>query len=434
MNTNESPAAMTSRFGWPRPKREEEFDKLGKAKDLPTERIEFQGRIQDFPIIRVPINLPKYRMVNGRTASSQEEYLAKHGQERRDLFSGDPELLDAQEVQHGLLLALASQADLLNYFKDSAHRQVNPILLDEMGFVVNGNRRLATWRELYLEDRNKYGHFGHIDVTVLPHADQREIDRLEVALQIEPDIKADYTWDSRANMMFQKRKRDNLSISDLSALYKMKKEEVTELLEMRDYAAEYLRSRNKESHWSSVSANELAFEKIVAGRSKIADTGEKELFKQAAFILIDNSSEAGGRLYEAIPNIQEYLPEVKAKLFEKFPVTSKAASGKMGDLFGGSKPREEAVNIPLAAEIQKAENSDAARKIIVAVIESQRQLKKDSKTANYLVDCLAKANALLGAAIKDGLRPESKKTGAQAQLKQIKAHISRVEKWLEDNA
>src|SRR5271157_4724571 len=162
----------TSPFGWPKPMREEEFRRLLVPTNLPTFRIVFKGKAQDFPIIRVPINLPKYRMANGRTSSSQEEYLAKNEKARKDLFIGDPELLDAQEVQHSLLLSLANKTDLLTYFKDPGNKQVEPILLDEMGFVVNGNRRLSTWRNLLLQDSKKYSHFSYIDLVVLPHCDE----------------------------------------------------------------------------------------------------------------------------------------------------------------------------------------------------------------------------------------------------------------------
>jgi hypothetical protein len=261
-----------SRFGWPKPSRVEEFKKLIPS-STETARLVFQGRLQAFPIVRVDIDMPKYRMANGRTASLQSEFLAKNPKARRDLFSGDPELWDAQEAQHGLLLNLARQADLREYFEDASHQQVDPILLDENGFVVNGNRRIATWRDLLHDEQAKYGHFRHIDVAILPHCDEREIDRLEASLQIEKDIKADYSWDAEANMMLAKQKRDGFSNKDLADLYKMKESEVEELLDMRAYADEYLASRSKRDHWSLVSDAEFAFRKVAQSRQKIAGIG-----------------------------------------------------------------------------------------------------------------------------------------------------------------
>ena len=437
MPENVLPASSTSsRFGWPQPARIEEFKKLLATPTGATTRIVFQGKTIDIPIIRVPIELPKYRLANGRTTSLQAEYLATKPKARGDLFSGDPELWDAQEIQHGLLLKLGKQSDLQKYFEDTANKQVDAIVLDENGFVVNGNRRLACWRELIAEDSAHYGHFRHVDVAVLPHCEEKEIDRLEATLQITKDIKANYSWDSKANMMLAKQKRDGFSNKELADLYDMKESEVEELLDMRAYADEYLRTRGKTDLWSLVSEQEFAFKKLVAARQKISGIGSQEVFKQAAYTLIDNPDEAGGRLYEAIPAIVESLDQVKEKLQQEFAVEPAAADPGLESYFGGAPATASAdpIDMPLAKEIQKPENSGKARKIIVEVIEAQKQLKKDSKSANYLLDCCAKAQAFLTAAVKDGFRPESKIAGVAKQLDQIDVQVGKIRAYIEQHA
>jgi hypothetical protein len=428
--------SSTSRFGWPKPARVEEFKKLLASPAVATFRVVFQGKTVDIPIIRIPIDLPKYRMTNGRTASLQAEYLARNPSAQPDLFSGDAELWDSQEAQHALLLQVAKQSDLRKYFEDTSNKQVEPILLDENGFVVNGNRRLSTWRDLCHNDSTKYCHFLHIDVAVLPHCDEKEIDRLEAALQIEKDIKADYSWDAEANMMIAKQKRDGFSNKELAELYKMKESEVQVLMDMRSYADEYLRSRGRADLWSQVSYHEEAFRKIVSSRQRISGIGSQEVFKQAAFTLIDNPDEAGGRLYDTIPAIVESLDLIKEKLQAEFEVKSEATTSSLEDLFGGVAPgaAESSLDIPLAKEIQKAESAEKARKIIVEVIESQKQLKKDSKSAGYLLDCCAKAQSVLMAAVKDGLRPESKLSGVGKQLDQIQVQVEKIRAYLDEHA
>ena len=428
-----SPA--NSRFGSPKPTRIEEFTKLLTVSTGATTRIVFQAKNVDIPIIRVPIELPKYRMVNGRTVSLQEEHLAKNPTARPELFSGDAELWDAQEAQHNLLLQLAKKSDLQHYFEDSTNIQVDPILLDENGFVVNGNRRLATWRELLFKFPDKYGHFRHIDVAVLPHCDEREIDRLEATLQIEPDIKADYSWDAKANMMLAKQKRDGFSNRELAELYGMKESDVAELLDMRSYADEYLRSRHKTNLWSRVSAGALAFKRIVTSRAKISGVGKQTVFKEAAFTLIDNPDEADDSLHDAIHNLLGSLDQITEKLQDEFKPVPAADTGTMNALFGGAPALSggDALAIPLAQAIQKPENGAAARKIIVDVIETQKQLKKDSKTADFLITCCAKAHALLAAAVKDGFRAEAKLEGVGAQLDQIQIHLDKIRTYLSSN-
>lgn len=432
--TLSAPSATGSRFGWPQPKRVEEFRKLLAYENKGTTRIVFQGQNTDIRIIRVPSELPKYRMTNGRTASLQAEYTAKNPKSRPDLFSGDPELWDAQEVQHGLLLQVANQSDLKKYFEDTTNKQVEPILLDQNGFVVNGNRRLACWRELLQQEPTKYGHFSHVDVSILPHCSEKDIDRLEASLQIEKDIKADYSWDARANMILAKMKRDDFSIKDIADLYKMKESEVREILDMRTYADEYLRSRNKANLWSQVSEHEFAFRKLVSVRNRLSGVGNQEVFKEAAFTLLEKPDEVGRRLYEAIPDIVESFGQVKEKLIAEFNVNSLSKTGDIGDLFGGADTKGIGVEVPLAEILKKPENADKARKIIVEVIESQRQLKKDYKTAGYLLECCTKAQAFLEAAVKSGLRAESKREGVSKQLDEIQAKVAKIRKYLESHA
>jgi hypothetical protein len=429
------PATPTgSRFGWPKPARVEEFKKLLALPATATTRVVFQGKNTDISIIRIPIELPKYRLANGRTASLQAEYLAKNPGARADLFSGDAEMWDAQQAQHELLLQLANKSDLAKYFEENANQQIDPILLDENGFVVNGNRRLSYWRELLHKESTKYGHFRHIDAAVLPHCDEKEIDRLEATLQIEKDIKADYSWDARANMMLAKQKRDGFSNKELGELYGMKESDVEELLDMRAYADDYLRSRNQTNRWSLVSDDEFAFRKVVSSRQKISGVGAQELFKQAAYTLIEKPDEAGGRLYEVIPAIVESLDHIKEKLLTEFDVKAPEASKGLDELFGGGPSAAVSNDLPLAKEVQKPENAAKARKIIVEVIESQRQLKKDSKAEGYLLKCCANAQAALAAGIKEGLRPESKLAGVAKQLDQITTQVAQIRKYLEEHA
>lgn len=431
MNASAFPTSPTgSRFGWTKPARLREFE-LRLANDLPTHRVVIQGQVKDIPIIRVPIDLPKYRMSNGRTASLQVEYIAKEPQVRRDLFKGDPELWDAQETQHRLLLQLGRVADLAKYFQDSAKKQVDPILLDENGFVVNGNRRLSTWRELYHTNPTQYGHFADIDVAVLPHCTERQVDRIEAMLQIEKDIRGDYYWDAQANML-EAKLQDGFTPAELAELYKMKPDEITELLDMRAYAADYLSSRGNADMWSQVSGEEFSFRRLVQSRKKVTGISKQEILKEATFTLIDDPS-AVGRLYTAIPELAANIDKVSARLAAEFPNTSSAMSSDLDALFGGG-PTKDSDADSLIAALQDEATRPKARDIIADVLEEQRQLKRDRKTSGYLLDMIAKANGALEVAVKDGLRAESSRNGVAKQLDAIDAHVTRIRKFLSDNA
>lgn len=429
LNTPQGP--KSSRFGWAKPARIEEFQKL-KSSATAHHRMIFKGEMREFPIIRVSVDLPKYRLENGRTASAQEEYLAKNNSVQKDLFTVDPELWIAQESQHKLLLEMAKLSELQQYFEDPKNIQVEVILLDENGFVINGNRRLSTWRELVYKDKSKYSHFENIDVVVLPHCDQKEIDRIEARLQITKDIKADYSWDARAKMMQAKQIRDGFSIKEIADMYEMGENEVKELFDMLSYADDYLKSRGKEAHWSLISDKEYAFKKIAQYRPKIATMGKQQLFKELSFLLMDKPEEAGGRLYDTIPAVYDHLEMVAEKLLEKFPVTPQGTdSDELDDIFGSETllSSEVSTDIPLAQEVSKAQNASEARALMVDVLESQKQLKKDNKGANFLINCCAKAQSALTAAVAD-LRAESKTQGVDKQLDSIEELVIKIRNFI----
>lgn len=419
-----------SPFGYPRPERLEAFMTAMESANGATHRVTLQGQIRDFPIIKVRINVPKYRMENGRTSSAQVEHLAKHKDARKDLFSGDPELLDAQDAQHQLLLKLAGKSDLRKKFEDAANKQVDPILLDSDGFVINGNRRLATWRDLFMNGGPEYKHFEWIDVVVLPTVDEKAIDKLEAELQIEKDIKADYSWDAEANMMLAKRQREAYTNKELGDLYGMKESEVTELLDMRDYADEFLRSRGRQDMWSDVAGDELAFRRIVTGRSNVGGPGRQDLFKKAAFALIDNPKEVNDSLHDAINNLGKHIGLIVDKLQKAFDVKPAKGEASVDDMFGGGGGEgTEAVDLALAKEIENEDKAAEARKIIVDIIEAEKLKKRENKSANKLLDTCAKANSALQEACM-ALTPDAKTDGVEAQLQMIEKNIQAIRAFL----
>jgi hypothetical protein len=427
--TGEDPA--TSNYGWPYDRRIAFLDEAAKSSKA-THRVVFMGENWDLPIISVPIQLPKYRLLNGRTASAQQEYLATHADVPKDFFEADPERIDVQEVQHALLADMLKVAGLKQKFDDPSKSQVEPLILDESGYVVNGNRRLCTWRNLYYGDRAKWGRYSHVDVVVLPHADPEEIDRLENALQVEKDIRADFTWDSLANTLLRRQQRFNLKDEELAARENMKVGEIRTLLDMRKYAEEYLRSRGKENRWSFVSGDELAFRALAEKRATLRDanSGEKDLFKEAAFAVIENPGEVQDSSHDAIRNLQRYLQPIKEEFAQAFPVVASRTGGDR--LFGGTTLQSS--DLALATQIAKPENAKRTREIIRDIIKTRKELEKDEQSAAYLLKLLGKANGAFETAIAHALKPESIKTGVEGQLRAIEAKIATippmVEQWL----
>lgn len=434
------PAPRQSRFGWPLPDRREEFAKLAAEPNLETSRVaDFKNRTVTLPILCVPINLPKYRISNGRTASAQQEWVANKHLPSDFFDGGDPELEEVQIAQHKILMRMIREEGLLAKFEDSANKQVEPLLLDENGFVVNGNRRLCCWRELLASEGGqvRYSHFGHIDVVVLPHCDDQELDRLEARLQVEKDIRSDYSWHAEANMMLKKQRLHGFTNAQLAQLYRGGDEKkVEELFAMRDLAAEYLHSRGKENMWSEVQ-DEFAFDKLLKARKATSSASDRELIKEASFALIDDPKKAGERLYSAIPKVREYLGAVKQALAEAFPLPPAETDSAAEAAFGGATARNSGDSDPAASElalvaaIKKDEVSiSQARDVVVEVIRAQDLQIAERDAADFLIKTLKKANASLQNASGHGLRPESSTEGVRSQLSAIKEAIQRIETWL----
>ena len=278
--------SSAAEFGWPLPKRKQYFEDV-KGGAAHHQQIDFMDARMTLPVLRVPVNLPKYRMLNGRTASAQEEWLAKHPGKPADFFRQDPESDEVQRVQHELLSKLVTGAGLLAYFKQVENKQKEPLILDCNGFVINGNRRLCAWRTLLKEDAKKYGQFAHIDVMVLPPGDDKAIDKLEGSLQIEPDIRDDYTWDSLANMMKIRQSLHGLDTGKLAEFYRKKESEVKELLDMLDYAAVYLENRGRPRQWSEVSDKEFAFQQMVRKRGTFRIAPARSSFLRRSSVCAD---------------------------------------------------------------------------------------------------------------------------------------------------
>src|ERR1700739_3361031 len=146
------------------PKHERETQ-IALKRDSTTEKSafhEYQSETQQLPVIRLPIELPIYRIANGRTRTSQLQHVRSH-KLAEDFFSSGQENEETQQAQHGILSVFSKkgppplQPDTTALEKDG--RQTEPILITASGVVVNGNRRLAAMREYYATGESAFASF-----------------------------------------------------------------------------------------------------------------------------------------------------------------------------------------------------------------------------------------------------------------------------------
>jgi hypothetical protein len=417
-------------LGRPYPERKKLLQELQSTDSDKTFFVPFQGQGAHYKIYRVQIELPKYRLNNGRTYAAQAEYLAKNPDISAEFFSSNPESEEAINVQHELLKGTIKEKDLLQHFE--TNEQTEPLILSNEGFVVNGNRRLCAMRELHSQDDIKYKRFAHILIVILPPTDEKDIDELEAKLQILPDIKADYTWYSRALMMRRRQEEHQYTIDQLSDLYGLKESDVRELIDMIGYGEEYLENIQSPGEYHLLEGTEFGFRQIRKVRSgkKLLSEADKDIFTELAFTLI--SSPDGGRVYESIPGVADNLEKIRSRLLDEIEVSDDGSDlNQDGDDLLGEISQEVDEVHGLVEALSADTNKTVAREIIDEVIRSEALKKRERKRSNFVINQLRKANS----AISDSLNAfdsETKIDGIREQINTIISSIDELKNMLDD--
>lgn len=147
--------------------------------------LEISGKRVDLEVYRLPVNLLKFNVNNGRFAAEYKELKARLG---RDL---DPtKKADVDQVKK---LLLEQDKNATKVLKDDLVKmgQKNPGVVTYRGFLVNGNRRMAIFSELAKETGDEK--WDWLEVSVLPKGTGSEdIWRIEAGLQFSRDERLDY--------------------------------------------------------------------------------------------------------------------------------------------------------------------------------------------------------------------------------------------------
>lgn len=396
--------------------------------------LDFMGKYRDLPIIEVRIDFPVYRLANGRTRTFQSEYLALHPDMPIDLFSRDHDSYAAQVAQHRILQKLSEEENLLKAFKNDNLIQTEPLICSNNGVVVNGNRRLCVWRDLYYGDNSKYKHFQTITIAILPSCDERAIEELEKRLQIQNAMRAEYHWHTLALMAKDEIQRGHKE-ADVARSFDKSAQTLRLLLDSRDYAEQYLEHIGKPNQWSLVDKSYYAFEQMVKGRKKLQLQGDKELFESLAFVFVKSGS-SDGRLYEVIPDIADNLQPIARELTQKvFPKEMPVIINEAIETLAGDDEEDTQVEHSsfVAAAIRNSNDVSVIQKTAINVIETQKQIKQEESAENYLLLQISKAVSALQNAIDNGINDRRVNLdGVDKQLEAVLEKARAIKKWLDD--
>ena len=416
----------TYQFGYPSARRVFEIqDAVANSHETHPE--EYQGKYRSIPVIEVRIELLVYRIENIRTKSLQKEWLSRHPNYPKNFFTSDPYSIETQEVQHIILKSLANKEKLLSAFKNGSLQQKEPLICSDDGVVVNGNRRLCAWRELYYSDKSKYKHFQTVRVAVLPNHDPQGMYDLEVSLQIHSDMKAEYIWHSIA--ADSKEKADQgIDIQIIAAKQGKNAEEIRTYIECYDYAAQYLESIGRSDEWSLVDKQYYAFQKIVAGRKALSNPGDKELFQEIAKSMLQLPAE-GERLYSQIPKVVKLLPQISPKLRDTFDINVTDVYEDDLDLLTGGDTDKNNISSQIAAGIRVADDPGLVVQAVKTVLDTSDEVEKEKKKKSFIFDQVIKAATNLNNAISN-LDDSMSKEGIEKQLENIEAACIILKDWV----
>jgi hypothetical protein len=260
---------------------------------------EYQSATQQLPVIRLPIDIPIYRMANGRTRTAQLQYVRNH-KLAADFFSAGQENQEAQQAQHDILDGFSKEgtASIIPIFTVLGEgRQTEPILITAAGIVVNGNRRLAAMREHYATGEATYSSFSHINCKILPASvTPKEIKEIEVRLQMQPETRLPYTWVNEA-LTIKDLMLSNFTPDEIARDMRKQRRDVDIALQALSHAEIYLKDwrRRPEEYDLVEGAVQMFGDMAKLLKDKTGD--ELEVSRRIAFVIQDNSKELGVRAY-----------------------------------------------------------------------------------------------------------------------------------------
>lgn len=352
----------------------------------------------EVPVVKLDHRMLVYRVDNGRVLSELTEAAEARETTVEDL-KARAESAEIQALLHDLLIDKARDPEGPIH-DEMAHyaRQTEALLVREDGVVLNGNRRLAAMRDLLTRDPESYGGFARVRAAVLPGGlSAQQIEFIEAALQMAPDLKLDYSWINRRLKLRQH--VADMGRNPVMAAYRFSEAaEIDRELAELALAEDYLEWIGDPRHFARVTDQEDAF---VALRTQLDATPRaplSDLWRRIGFAII------------------RARPRLNRKIMHYFPFTDPNPQAirnwvprSLAEDHGIVAPQSEGENRPL---------DPAAAKRLLSVVGDPGHARDTALATMALIDTLksdrdrligySRLNALLRNATQmvDNLKPE----------------------------
>ncbi|MDB5481708.1 MAG: hypothetical protein JWO83_2761 [Caulobacteraceae bacterium] len=212
---------------------------------------------KELPVVNLPIEWVRFSTLNHRTRAEQMRAVETSG--LTDLFSGDPMGPAAQQAQ---LKILSTQEGFESLKQDLRERgQQEPAVVTAEGVLINGNRRSAGLRDLWLTEHLQSARY--VRTFVLP-ADTTadEVIDLETELQVAKDYREDYSWVNEALLIEEIFEACNKDWDRVAQRMRLKPAEVRAQYEKLQQLHQLVAMSKGTRHHADFVGNESAFDEL----------------------------------------------------------------------------------------------------------------------------------------------------------------------------
>ncbi len=363
----------------------------------------------DLPVIHIPIGQPVYRLDNARTRSRQIHYIKDRNKKKPtislDFFRRGEEDVEAQRVQHGLLVELAKKGrttgsivPIWDVFAQEG-KQTEELLVTSDGVIVNGNRRLAAMRELYKS--GQYPSFENARVMVLPPTMTKDdILKIEVRLQVTPQTLLPYDWTDEALLIKDLRAAKVADDEITRMMRKEKFDDIQALLDRLGEAEIYLKEFLKaEEDYDQVIDREQDFIELQKAL-KNKKSNDVELARTVSHLLTKHAADATRRLYDYRIAFGENMPDVLEE-YAKRKSISLDGQGTVedpsdDDIFGAGEISAAAGRFkPVLAVLKNVDKTKENAALLREITDDVIDLNKDKNAGTLAIRKLRQANRTL---------------------------------------
>lgn len=364
-------------------------------------------------VITLPHEMLLYRVDNGRLIAEMQEYLQKQSLDWATWREQQEEHATQVKLHEVLLEKARDAAGPIYQELERQAQQIEPLLINGDGIVVNGNRRLAAMRELLRLDPERYGGFREIRAAVLPSdTEPADVEFIEAALQMAPETKLAYGWINRRMKLRRQRDELQLPVEQIAEAYRLEEpvqldREIAELELVEDYLANY---REEPGHYALVADCEALFAGL---REQLAALPKnlRSRWRLAGFTLIDGRAAVQGpmdRFFPFAAPIPEAMPNQALRRFAQERAMAVAGEQEEAD-DAAEAAVDQALNEDLELVFASRQDSERNARLLHTVMDAIRTEHQERQAPARVLARIRKAKEMLSDLMPENLNDKQRR-------------------------